>query len=163
MFTHKEVLRKTFGDLDLDKHPAFMALKSTHNVIIEVCWKWFRKHAGLEVQEIIEQERTNGLFNPSSPLHCDLFQWLWPKLVQYLLDSYTKYWNGHRIRHQEKSPMPSGVTPNQVMMCPEDYALKDVGIHVTPEAIQELRQRLPDQEKVFCWVSDECECLAQAA
>ncbi|ESK86081.1 hypothetical protein Moror_9362 [Moniliophthora roreri MCA 2997] len=147
MFTQQEALQKIFGSLDLQEHSAFMALKSTHNIIIE---------------EIIEEGRTNSMFNPSNSLHCDLFQWLWPKIVQHVLDSYVQYWNRHQVYRQGESTMPSGATPNQVMICPEDYGLRDIGIYVTPEAIQELHQCLPNCKEVFHWVNDEFECLAQA-
>uniref|UniRef100_A0A0W0G967 Uncharacterized protein n=1 Tax=Moniliophthora roreri TaxID=221103 RepID=A0A0W0G967_MONRR len=92
----------------------------------------------------------------------DLFQWLWPKIVQHVLDSYVQYWNRHQVYRQGESTMPSGATPNQVMICPEDYGLRDIGIYVTPEAIQELHQCLPNCKEVFHWVNDEFECLAQA-
>ncbi|KAG7091747.1 hypothetical protein E1B28_008148 [Marasmius oreades] len=163
MFAQQEALRTAFGDYDLEKYPSFRALQSKHNIMIEVCWKWFRKFSGVELRGVIEEGKTNGLFNSSYQMHCDLFHWLWPKIVQSVLDDYVKYWNGHRTRKQNDSPMPSGTTPTQVMQCPQDYGMADVGIDVTPEAIQLLRERLPARTEILRWVSDEFECVAQDA
>ncbi|THU86270.1 hypothetical protein K435DRAFT_683990, partial [Dendrothele bispora CBS 962.96] len=158
-----DILSETCSDLDLDDYPALWATKSVHNIPIESSWHWNRKYNSLSIREIIEEGKSNGIFQPMYQRDCDLFHWLFPKIVQSCLEDYMDYWNKHRTRPNNTSAIPSGVTPNQIMACPRDYNMMDCHFDVRPEIIDALREQLPPREEVFRWVSDEFELCAQAA
>ncbi|KAJ8089941.1 hypothetical protein PM082_018519 [Marasmius tenuissimus] len=162
LYAQQVSLRTAFSDLDTVEYPPFVALTSTHNITIESCWKWLHKYNGIGIREVLEQGKNNGLFQPTNPLHCDLFHWLWPKIVQGCLDEFVDYWNKHKIRTQD-GVRTSGTTPNQIMACPELYGLVDCSIPVDTQAVDALRGRLPPRKEVLRWVSDEFEVVAQAA
>ncbi|KAK1222607.1 hypothetical protein PQX77_014542 [Marasmius sp. AFHP31] len=143
LYAQQVSLRTAFSNLDADEFPPFVALTSTHNITIESCWKWLRKHNGIAIREVLEQGKTNGI-------------------VQGRLDDFVDYWNKHKTRPQP-GVRTSGTTPNQIMACPTLYGLVDCGIPVNMDAVNALRSRLPPREEVFRWVSDEFAAIAQAA
>jgi hypothetical protein len=57
------------SDLSLDEFPAFMALKSVHNIPIEAVWRWLLKFNGIGVREVIEEGKINNLFNGMNQMH----------------------------------------------------------------------------------------------
>lgn len=44
-----------------------------------------------------------------TPIHSELCQWLWPRLLQQELDKWAKFRNAVPIRKQKNKPGPSGV------------------------------------------------------
>jgi hypothetical protein len=83
--------------------------------------------------------------------------------VQGSLDAFVNYFNKRKIRSQPESPLPSNVTPTQIMACPADYQMTDCRINVPPQLVNDLRSRLPPKSEAYRWVSDEFEIEAQAA
>ncbi|THU84806.1 hypothetical protein K435DRAFT_619624, partial [Dendrothele bispora CBS 962.96] len=124
-----DTLSKRCSDLDENEYPAFSATESVHHIPIESSWHWNHKYNGIGIREIIEQGKTNGIFQPMYQLDRDLFHWLFPKIVQGCFEDYMEYWNGSN----NTSAIPSGVTPNQIMACPRDYNMMDCHFNVCPE------------------------------
>ncbi|KAJ7859911.1 hypothetical protein B0H13DRAFT_1639798 [Mycena leptocephala] len=94
--------------------PEFIALKSVNNIPIENLWKWLLKTIGHSLRKIIEDGKTNGLFNSGNQIHIDLFHWLWCKIVQIKLDEFKLYWNYHTPCKNPKKLLVSGVPPIEI-------------------------------------------------
>ncbi|KAJ7508130.1 hypothetical protein B0H11DRAFT_1704579, partial [Mycena galericulata] len=87
--------------------PAFVALKSTDNIPIESSRHLFTSCIGLDIKQIILLGKTLNYFPPGLQLRIDLFNWLWPKIVQLSLDGFVDYWNNHKIQTQRNKLLPS--------------------------------------------------------
>lgn len=62
--------RQNLGpQLDENAWPPFVAITSTHNIPIENLWSRLIKEDGTNIRLVLEQGRTNGLFNPMNDLH----------------------------------------------------------------------------------------------
>ncbi|EJF66376.1 hypothetical protein DICSQDRAFT_45784, partial [Dichomitus squalens LYAD-421 SS1] len=85
-------LRNTFApDLDPSEWPPFMPIPSTRNITIENLWsRWFT-HSGANLQKVLMEGKTNGLFNPGDNVDINLFQWLWSQVTQQQLDAFKAY------------------------------------------------------------------------
>ncbi|KAJ7262349.1 hypothetical protein C8J57DRAFT_1231724 [Mycena rebaudengoi] len=81
-------------------HAAFVPLKSIDNIPIESSWNLYTNYVGLDTKKIILLGKTLNYFNPGLQLYIDLFNWLWPKIVQLSLDDFVEYWNNHKIQTQ---------------------------------------------------------------
>ncbi|KAJ7703470.1 hypothetical protein B0H14DRAFT_3099849 [Mycena olivaceomarginata] len=135
-----------------------VALKSTDNIPIESSWHLFTNYVGLDLKEIILLGKSQSYFNPAFPLHIDLFNWLWPKIVQYSLDDFVDYWNNHKIRTQRNKALPSGVSPKFICDFPERFGLTHFGTPAPQDLIDTLHQNIPkSREECYRWVSDEFE------
>ncbi|PIL27238.1 hypothetical protein GSI_10382 [Ganoderma sinense ZZ0214-1] len=115
MYAAHAALRRLYApELDETEWKLFVAITSTHNVCIENIWMRWLKTSGRNVQSIILQGKTNSLFNPLDEvdmyvilliidtvemliksLFSNLFQWLWPQIVQIEFDKFMDYWNCH--------------------------------------------------------------------
>ncbi|KAJ7280737.1 hypothetical protein C8J57DRAFT_1003812, partial [Mycena rebaudengoi] len=93
-------------------HAAFVPLKSIDNIPIESSWNLYTNYVGLDIKKIILLGKTLNYFNPGLQLYIDLFNWLWPKIVQLSLDDFVEYWNNHKIQTQRNKLLPSGFSPN---------------------------------------------------
>jgi len=114
------------------------------------------------MQEILLAGKSNGLFNPNSPVHVDLWHWIWPPVVQKRLDYFVDYWNSHRVRSQKKKLMPSGTTPMNIFTTPAKYGGARLSQPVSLECIQELRNNLSEtREEAFRWVEDDFAAAAE--
>lgn len=173
-------LRKTYTpELNPMEWPEFVALKSVNNIPIENLWKWLLKTIGRSLREIIEDGKTNGLFNSgnqihmcvfdfkfeyshSDAIHSDLFHWLWSKIVQIKLDEFKLYWNYHTPRKNPKKLLVSGVPPIEIYRNPETYGLVRLSTPVDQEAIDALRANLAyTREEAFRWVPDSFDVAAR--
>lgn len=163
MYALHTALRRNYApDLDEEQWPPFVALKSTHNIRIESIWKEFRKQSGRNIQDALLQGRSNGFFNPNNIVHTNLFQWLWPPIVQTKLDAFKTYWNCHRVRKQSQSLLPSGGTPMDFFVRPHRYGGERLSIPVPVDVVDELRKTLPiSREEAFKWVDDEFAAAAE--
>lgn len=56
-------------DIDVDLFHAVELLKSVHNIIIEMLWKWLREKTGHNLREVILQGKSNGIINYDLPVH----------------------------------------------------------------------------------------------
>ncbi|KAI0739840.1 hypothetical protein C8Q80DRAFT_1112091, partial [Daedaleopsis nitida] len=163
MYAVHIALRKTFApELDDTEWPPFVAIKSTSNITIENLWSRWLKTDGRNCQSTIIQGRTNGLFNPLNEIDVNLFQWLWPQIVQQKLNNFVQYWNCHRVRSQKTKAMPSGTTPNDIYEDPESYGYEDLGICVDVSVVEHLRSKLVvTREEAFRFVDDDFKAAAE--
>lgn len=164
MYAQQIALRELYApDLSLEQWPAFVALTSTHNTNAEALWLWMTKTATGSIREIIQAGQTFGYFIPTSQLHTNLFQWLWPRIVQRHLDEFTLYWNTHRVRSQHKKALPSGTTPNNIFFNPAAFNLENVAVPIPQEAVDALRARLPlSRNEALKWVEPEFDEAAES-
>ncbi|KAH9941163.1 uncharacterized protein BXZ73DRAFT_98375 [Epithele typhae] len=152
-------LRETFAP-ELREIP-FQQLPSTRNIPIENMWSRWLKADGDNLKTIILQGRGNGLFLHGHPVHTNLFQWLWSKVVQKVMDEFREGWNRHRIRKQ-KGKLGHRMHSNDVIATPTKYGLEDHRVGVTDmSVIQALRACLPQsRHDALRFVDDEFDVAA---
>ncbi|EJD38027.1 hypothetical protein AURDEDRAFT_172907 [Auricularia subglabra TFB-10046 SS5] len=141
-------------DIDPDIVAPVVQLSSFKNTPQEGAWHWLRNFDGHNMFDYITAER--GRFNAQDDMQFCLFYWIWPPVVQASLNAFIRYWNGHKIRHQDAKANPSGTTPNQVYAVPESFGLTNYLIRVDPaivEAFREEQTLTRDQALSFCSLS----------
>ncbi|KAJ7794607.1 hypothetical protein B0H14DRAFT_2621743 [Mycena olivaceomarginata] len=148
-------------DISIDAAPPFVALPSTDNIPIESSWHLFTNYVGLDIKQILLLGKSLNYFNPGFPQHVNLFNWLWPKIVQLCLDNFVDHWNTHKIRTQRGKLLPSGVSPNYICDFPERFGLIKFGEPAPQHFIDALRQNIPkSREECYRWVSNEFDTKA---
>ncbi|KAJ3742547.1 hypothetical protein DFH05DRAFT_1536392 [Lentinula detonsa] len=162
VFVNQTGLREAYApDINSDKYPAAVHLKSVHNTPIEGLWHWFTNTMGFNLKEELRQGYKDGIFYPGSQPHVDLFNWLWPQIIQKELDIFTAYWNNHRIRYQAEKPNASGTTPSNAFALPKSVSAQaeQCGIVIDKFVVDALRKEIPvSREEAMRYVSDEfCE------
>ena len=70
-------------------------------------------------------------------MHRELFNWIWPQILQHKLDKFIEYWNNHKVWYQSTKPNMSGQTPWHAFMVPKALA-EDCHIEVPQDAIDAL-------------------------
>ncbi|KAH7929145.1 hypothetical protein BV22DRAFT_1029764 [Leucogyrophana mollusca] len=165
---HERLRLDAAPEYTLDKWPAAVQVQSKHNTPIEGFWRWKRAGEGHSIREAIFIGKDNGLFNPNSPLHVNVFNWLWPPLVQERLDEFREYWNNHRLSTQKKKLLPTGTSPRQLWLAPESAraTARDCSIAVDMRLVQQLREALGGREArdlAFRFVDAEFEAMADEA
>ncbi|KAJ6543776.1 hypothetical protein DFH09DRAFT_1321960 [Mycena vulgaris] len=153
-------IRETFApDIDSAVYPSAAFLKSVHNTVIEAFWRWLREKWGINIREHILRGKNERIYVAEVAFHRDLFNWIFPSLIQSLLDEFRTYWNQHTIRVQPEKEMPSGHAPADALEHPGLFGGLDCGIRVPKEAIQELRDALTEEvgprECFLTWVGPE--------
>ncbi|KAJ3749794.1 hypothetical protein EV360DRAFT_56777 [Lentinula raphanica] len=162
--SHCALRRAYLPELDENKFPPVVSLPSTQNISIESGWSYWQKAKGETIRAVIRSGHDRGFFIVGNELHFNLFQWLWPKIVQKHLDEFKVMFNTNATRYQRDKVLPSGVSPEIVYDFPQMYNFKFVDCQVAPEAVEELRKGIPvSREEVFRWVSDEFDLLATKA
>ncbi|ESK81109.1 hypothetical protein Moror_6037 [Moniliophthora roreri MCA 2997] len=58
---------------DLQEWPAFIAVRSTRNIVAEVMWMWFQRFSSYDLQDLIKDRMRNGYFKPHHQIHIDSF------------------------------------------------------------------------------------------
>ncbi|KAG6815251.1 hypothetical protein H0H93_010452 [Arthromyces matolae] len=164
-FSIQEALRDLFApDVDSDVVPPCVLLKSVHNIIIEALWKWLKEKEGMNMKDHILRGKHENIFNSNIEHHRDLFNWIFPPLVQAELDEFKTWWNNHKIRSQKEKAMLSGHVPGDALLHPKLYGGLDCLISVSKEALTELRECLTHEEgsrdSHLRWVSEEFEATA---
>lgn len=159
-------LREVFApEIDPDIYPEHVFLKSVHNTVIEGFWRWLREKAGVNIKEHILRGKHEHIFDASVPFHHDLFNWIFPPLVQAELDEFRTWWNQHRVRFQPDKNMPSGHVPIDVLEHPELHGGLDCRIQVPDIAIEDLREYLTEEVgsrgSTLDWVTDEFSVFAK--
>ncbi|KAJ3991960.1 hypothetical protein F5050DRAFT_1801932 [Lentinula boryana] len=97
-----------------------------------------------------------GYFQSNDELHVNLFNWIWPKIVQAAVDEFIDYWNNHKTRTQHKANLPTGVAPNVIFDFPQNYGLVDYGVQVDLASIVALRETIPKtRDECYRWVPDD--------
>ncbi|KAJ7892568.1 hypothetical protein B0H14DRAFT_2432245, partial [Mycena olivaceomarginata] len=148
-------------DISVDDATPFVALKSTDNIPIESSWHLFTNYVGLDIKQILLLGKSDNYFNSAYQLHIDLFNWLWPKIIQLTLDNFLDYWNNHKIRTQRNKLLPSGFSPNYISDFPEKFGLTHFGVAAPQPFIDALRQNIPKTRKeCYRWVPDEFDAKA---
>ncbi|KAF8200546.1 hypothetical protein K438DRAFT_1582669, partial [Mycena galopus ATCC 62051] len=104
----QELRRSLLADklTELDR-PSTVALKSTDNIPIESLWSDWQTYAGRNIKHTLLQGNANGLFPPGNPKHVNLFQWLWPRIVQCHLNEFHDYWNTTPRCSQKVKTLPT--------------------------------------------------------
>ncbi|KAJ7512411.1 hypothetical protein B0H11DRAFT_1698749 [Mycena galericulata] len=159
-------LREAFApDIDLEVYPATACIKSVHNTIIEAFWRWLRIKCGINVREHVLRGKTEHIFDANVAFHRDLFNWIFPPLVQAELDDFRTYWNQHKIRPQAEKSMPSGHVPADALEHPEFWGGINCLIKVPKETFKDLRAFLTEEvgsrEEHLQWVTDDFAAMAE--
>ncbi|KLO19784.1 hypothetical protein SCHPADRAFT_912477 [Schizopora paradoxa] len=149
-------IREVFTpEVDVNSYPPHRTIPSVHNTPIEGFWPWWKLKMGLNARERILSGEEAGLYNGDLQIHRNLFNWIFPRLLQESLDLFRDYWNSHRIRTQDKKLLPSGHIPSHVLVVPEEYGYIDCSVPVDQDAIDEIRQHLTEEvgpaEDFFKW------------
>jgi hypothetical protein len=88
-----------------------------------------------------------------------LFNWIFPPLVQKQLDEFQTWWNQHRIRAQPEKNMPSGHVPADAIEHPELLGGLSCLIPVPKHIVQDLRDLLAEEVgpygQFLKWVDDD--------
>lgn len=171
---------KLFPQLTELERPSTVALKSTDNIPIESGWSYWQDYAGRNIKAIILDGHAKGYFASADPIHVyvgsqdwpisqlkpsgrNLFQWLWPQIVQAHLDLFKDFWNTTPRRKQGDKLLPTAA-PDMVSKYPENHELIHCGISAPRPLLQELRAThlVTSREDVMRWVPDEFDTLAKA-
>ncbi|KAJ6605196.1 hypothetical protein DFH09DRAFT_1422079 [Mycena vulgaris] len=111
--------QETFApDIDPAVYPSAAFLKSVHNTAIEVFWRWLREKWGINIREHILRGKNERIYGAEVAFHRDLFNWIFPPVIQSLLDEFRTYWNQHTICAQPEKEMPSGHAPADALEHP---------------------------------------------
>ncbi|KAJ6447916.1 hypothetical protein C8R45DRAFT_850605, partial [Mycena sanguinolenta] len=152
---HEAFRDQCMPDISVDDATPFVALKSTDNIPIESSWHLFTNYVGSDIKQIMLLGKTLNYFNTAFQIHIDLFNWLWPKIIQCGLDDFIDYWNNHKIRTQRNKLLPSGVSPNYIWDFPEKFGLTHFGVSAPPQSIATLWQSiLKSCNECYRWVSE---------
>jgi len=85
-------------------------------------------------------------------VHRHLAKWLWPPVIQNELDRFCGFANNRRIRKQKDKILPSGITPNNAYLFPEEFSgtefLQPVEIQVIEEILEDLK---PQKDALSDW------------
>lgn len=172
-------------EFSLEEWPQFIQVQSKKNTPIEGFWRWKRNGEGHSVREALLVGKAEGIFNPSDDLHVyvaafsvesivsscpcsQVFNWLWPPLVQERLDLFREYWNNHMVRHQKKKLLPSGTSPRQLWVAPQSAraSARDCSVVVSQDKVCALRAEIGGQDgraAAFRFVSAEFQAEADLA
>ncbi|KAJ7758877.1 hypothetical protein DFH07DRAFT_1024298 [Mycena maculata] len=160
---HLALRQHCMPDILVVDAPAFVALKSTDNIPIKSSWNLFTNYIGLDIKQILLLGKSLNYFNPGFQHHINLFNWLWPRIIQRSLDQFIDYWNKHKIRSQRNKVLPSGFSPNYICDFPDRFGLTHFGVPAPQHLVDAPRENIP-KSRVECyrWVSDEFEAQAWA-
>ncbi|EJD38295.1 hypothetical protein AURDEDRAFT_172677 [Auricularia subglabra TFB-10046 SS5] len=106
--------------LDIQELPPHVFTDSWLNIIKEQKWKdVFRK----DLANVLDyfQKRNGVPYEVDNAVHVALARWIWAQAVQLRLDQYVERNNVHRIRKNNKTLLPSGVSPMELMADPSKY------------------------------------------
>lgn len=154
-----------------------MGVQSKKNTPIEGFWRWKRAGEGHSIREAILVGKNDGLFNPANPRHMyvylsleapdtntpyysDIFNWLWPPLVQERLDDFREYWNNHKLSKQKKKTLPTGTSPRHMWLTPTSVraTARNCSVRVNMESVRRLRGEMgghEGREEAMQFVSEE--------
>jgi hypothetical protein len=97
-----------------------------------------------------------------------VFNWLWPSLVQERLDHFRDYWNNHKISKQKEKINPSGTSPRQLWLAPTTAreTARNCAININLDTVRQLREEFGGQQtrdEMFQFVTDEFRAYADGA
>ena len=98
----------------------------------------------------------------------NVFNWLWPPLLQERLDEYREYWNNHTVRRQKEKDLPSGTSPIHMWTCPTDMrpTARDCRVNVRADIVRGLRDEIGGEEarrQAYQFVTPEFQAEADGA
>ncbi|KAH9916465.1 uncharacterized protein B0H18DRAFT_1124196 [Fomitopsis serialis] len=166
LYAMQTAFREVYApNIDPVAYPPCHAMKSVHNIPIESFWHVFREHTGRNLHMAIVQGKHDGIFHCNDELHEHIFYWIWPRIVQQELNSFRDYWNMHKIRFQRNKLMPSGTTPTDLWISPEDFGHERISIPVPRDAVETMRRkRLPSsRDAAYSWVDQDFAKRAEQA
>ena len=100
-------LRRNHGD-GLAGSPSFIFGKSVSNQRIEAWWSILQKNSVNWWMNYFKYMRDRGIFDDSSPIHCECLQFSYFGILQLELSEVVEGWNNHRIRLCRNTEGPSG-------------------------------------------------------
>ncbi|KAJ7790053.1 hypothetical protein B0H14DRAFT_2396770, partial [Mycena olivaceomarginata] len=127
---------------------------------------WLHEKLGFNLKDHILRGKVEHIFNQNVSFHKDLFNWIFPSLIQAELDEFRIYWNQHRIRPQAEKNMPSGHVPADILEHPEIYGGISCFIAVPLDTVDDLRSILTEEvgprDEHLEWVSEKFQNVAEA-
>ena len=104
----------------------------------------------------------------SFSIYSNVFNWIFPPLVQSRLDEFCTYWNNHRLCSQPNKHNPSGTSPRHMLEVPESVrpGARHCGIRVRKELVDQLRESIGGREGrdwAFSFVTPEFQMWAESA
>ncbi|KAJ7842678.1 hypothetical protein B0H14DRAFT_3691662 [Mycena olivaceomarginata] len=132
--------------IDPAVYPAHKSIKSVHNTVIEAFWRWLLQKLGINLRDHILRGKNEHIFDPNVAFHRDLFNWIFPPLVQAELDEIC--------------------LPDIALKHPELYGGINCFVKVPKETIAELRRFLTEEvgprSEHLDWVDAEFAALAES-
>ncbi|KAF7970556.1 hypothetical protein HWV62_23735 [Athelia sp. TMB] len=172
-------------EFTIEEWPPWVGVQSKKNTPIEGFWRWKRAGEGHSIRQAILVGKNEGIFNPANPRHMcvyslsvvfhtnstshsDIFNWLWPRLVQERLDEFREYWNNHKLSKQQKKILPSGTSPRHMWLVPSSVraTARDCSVRVNMESVRRLRDEMgghEGREEAMQFVSREFSAEADSA
>ena len=98
----------------------------------------------------------------------NVFNWLWPPLLQERLNEYREYWNNHTVRRQKEKDLPSGTSPMHIWSCPTHMrpTARDCRVYVRRDLVRQLRDEVGGEEarrQAYQFVTPEFQAEADRA
>ena len=70
LFKVLTVAREAYApDIDVEKFPAMLQMKSVHNTPIEGLWHWFLQVYGINIKDAVRQGLVIGIYHPANAIH----------------------------------------------------------------------------------------------
>lgn len=176
--------RDAAPEIPEDEFSPWVQVQSKHNTPIEGFWTWLREGEGHNLRDVILSGAATFDSNDSlhvyvsfmpfkvvnlhSSGHSDVFNWLWPPIVQGRLDEYREYWNNHTVRHQKEKDLPSGTSPTHIWTCPTHVrpTARDCRVIIRRDTVRELRNGIGGEDarvEAYRFVTAEFQAEADGA
>ncbi|KAF7975981.1 hypothetical protein HWV62_8132 [Athelia sp. TMB] len=168
IYIQKTLRLESAPEFTIEEWPPWVGVQSKKNTPIEGFWRWKRAGEGHSIRQAILVGKNEGIFNPANPRHIDIFNWLWPRLVQERLDEFREYWNNHKLSKQQKKILPSGTSPRHMWLVPSSVraTARDCSVRVNMESVRRLRDEMgghEGREEAMQFVSREFSAEADSA
>ncbi|KAF9451473.1 hypothetical protein P691DRAFT_796776 [Macrolepiota fuliginosa MF-IS2] len=142
IFGFANALRDIFHpEYDSTELPAHTYIRSIHNISIER--SWLRLCLQFGDAAIIAfhngHVENGGPYQPDNPVHYEICQWLWPKLLQQKLNDFMYERNSFRPRKVKGKSGPNGMSRNIAFSLPHEWGGKDLLLPVDVSVIQEIK------------------------
>ena len=148
--------------LDILDRPADSVIYGTStNNKIERFWRDLHESMEKYFKEQLNYLLQNREYVKENEIQRRLIAYIYIPILQRECDTFSRYWNSHRIRFQRTSEIPAGI-PNVLFACPEREGYEVQGNAITEEMILEveavsgLKSQMDDNVKLYV---DEIEGL----
>lgn len=109
---------------------------STSNKI-ERFWRDLHERMELYFKNQLNCLRHNKEYLENVEFHREMVAYIYIPVLQRECDTFARYWNAHRIRHQPNTDIPAGI-PNVLFSCPEREGYATQGTPITQEMIADV-------------------------